>query len=106
MSTEIPRLDEFAQGNSRLEVARAASLQSAPEASMLRRQGECLYPGFCFVFLWELGWEREVQRRQEVYWVSRERKVEFRGRNSYFLKVLSADGAVCVCLWSHSVPCE
>lgn len=39
-----------------------------------------------------MRWEREVQKTGGF----QGKEVEFRGRNSYFLKVLSADGAVCV----------
>lgn len=63
---------------------------------MPRRQGEFLYPEFGFVFLWEVP-ERDAEKTEEAYWVSRERKVgELGGRNGYFLRVLRADGAVCV----------
>lgn len=57
---------EFAQGSSRLEVARAAGLQSAPEASMLRRQGECLYQGFALFFFgsWDEVGERGTEDRR------------------------------------------
>lgn len=71
---------------------------------MPRRQGEFLYPGFGLVFLWEVGL-RGAEKTGEAYWVSRERKVgELGGRNGYFLRVLRAGGAACVCLWSHYAP--
>lgn len=71
---------------------------------MPRRQGEFLYPGFGLVFLWEVGLIG-AEKTGEAYWVSRERTVgELGGRNGYFVRVLRAGGAACICLWSHYAP--